>query len=165
MQKPVRKECRGQANHANSTAEKVAVNSEEEITNEINVHKNSRPETVEELTVNNCDIYRENNNRNYGAIYGHNGDPLEDQILEIDRELNSVEITKRIERGEVELDKETHVDSPNDDLPNKIPEILEKGLEADAGHVVSLSSLIDELRKQNKPNTQGRASSREGEEG
>lgn len=53
MQKLVRKECRGQANHANSTAEKVAVNSEEEITNEINVHKNSRPETVEELIENN----------------------------------------------------------------------------------------------------------------
>ena len=165
MQKPMRKECRGRAKHANSTAERVAVNSEEEITEEINVHENSKPETVEVLTENNCDIYGENNSGNYGVIYGHNGDPLEDQILEIDRELNSAEITKRIERGEAALNKETDVDSPNAESPNKIPEILEKGLEADASHVAALNPLTNEPRKKNKPDTQVRASSREGEEG
>ena len=86
MQKPVGKECRGRTKHANSAAERVAVNSEGEITEEINVHENSRLETVEVLKENNCDIYGENNSGNYGVIYGHNGDLLEDQILEIDRE-------------------------------------------------------------------------------
>ena len=147
MQKPMRKECRGRAKHANSTAERVAVNSEEEITEEINVHENSKPETVEVLTENNCDIYGENNSGNYGVIYGHNGDPLEDQILEIDRELNSVEITEEIERGEAASNKETHVDNPNADSSNKIQGLLEKGLEAGAGHVAALNSLTDELKK------------------
>nr|POF15765.1 putative ribonuclease h protein [Quercus suber] len=164
MQKPVRKECRGQAKHANSAAERVAVNSEEEITEEINVQENSRPETEEVLTQNNCDIYGENNSGNYGVIYGHKGDPLEDQILEIDRELNSVEIIESIEREEAALNKEKHVDSPNTDSTIKIPEILEKGLEADAGHVAALNPLTDEPRKK-KPDTQARVSSREGEVG
>ena len=169
IQKSVRKECRGQANHANSTVEKVAVNSEEEIMEEINVHEKSKLEMVEKSNSGN---YGENNSGNYGVIYGHNGDPLEDQILEIDRELNSVEITKRIERGEASLNKEVHVDSPNADSPNKIPEILETSLEASVGHVASLSSLTDEPKtkktkknKKNKPDTQGRASSHEGKEG
>lgn len=47
IQKPVRKECRGQANHANSAVEKVAVNLEEEITEEINAPENPIPKTVE----------------------------------------------------------------------------------------------------------------------
>ena len=165
MQKPVGKEGRERTKLANSAAERVAVNSAEEITEEINVHENSRPETVEVLKENNCDIYGENNSGNYGVIYGHNGDLLEDQILEIDRELNSVEITEEIERGEAASNKETHVDNPNADSSNKIQGLLEKGLEACAGHVAALNSLTDELKKKNKPDTQGMVSSRVGEEG
>ena len=57
------------------------------------------------------------------------------------------------------------MDSPNVDTSNKAPEILETGLEAGAGHMASLSSLTDDPSKVSKPDSQGRASSREGKEG
>ena len=74
----MRKECRGQDNHANSTAEKVAVNSKEEIMEVINAPENSILETVEVLTESNSGNNGENNSGNYGVLYGHNGDPFED---------------------------------------------------------------------------------------
>ena len=57
------------------------------------------------------------------------------------------------------------MDNPNVDSPNKVPEILETGLEAGAEHVASLSSLTVEPSKKSKLDTQGRASSHEGKEG
>nr|POF19805.1 hypothetical protein CFP56_24801 [Quercus suber] len=99
------KEYKVQDNHANIAVKKVAVNSEEEITEVINALENSILEMVEVLTDSNSGNNGENNSRNYGDIYGNNGDTFEDQILEIDRELNSVDISERIERDEAANNK------------------------------------------------------------
>ncbi|KAK9994313.1 hypothetical protein SO802_024016 [Lithocarpus litseifolius] len=56
IQKPVRKEGKGQANHANLAVEKIAVNSEEENTEEINALENSVPETIDR-ELNSVEIY------------------------------------------------------------------------------------------------------------
>nr|POE57659.1 hypothetical protein CFP56_38440 [Quercus suber] len=176
VQKPVRKECRNQANQTSPTVEEEAINSEAEITEPINAPEFSMSETVEGLTESNSGNNGENNCENNGEFNGNNGIPLEDQILEIDSELNGFEISENTERGEAAKNKEVHVENPNIDALNKLPVSLEsgldasvghveKGMEAGAGHEEIVNSKNAEPNREREPEVQGGVSSREGKEG
>ncbi|KAL0005887.1 hypothetical protein SO802_013448 [Lithocarpus litseifolius] len=172
IQKPTREEHWNQADQTNTAQEEEALNSDTIITEPLNTPEFSMVEMAEGLIGSNRGNNGENKCENYGDLYGNNGIPLEDQILEIDSVLNGVEITETMDISGAAKNKEVHVESSNNAALRNIPANLvsglevnanhvEKGLETGADHVELLHSKFAEPNRGGEPDVHGGVSSRE----
>lgn len=104
--------------------EKETAYPEEEISEIINAPNISIPKKAEVLNA--------VNNRNNGFIRGNKGDPFEDQINEIDKELNCFDISENNARGAAANNNQVHMENADLYSSIKVPAKIKHGKEASA---------------------------------
>ena len=134
-EKEAQARCEAREAGAQSTEElaKETANPEEEISETINAPNISIPKKD--------DVLNAVNNRNNGCIRGNKGDPFEDQLKEIDRELNCFDISENNAEGAAANKNQIHMEIVDLSSCTSVPANIERGKEASASHMDVLNSM------------------------
>ena len=93
-------------------------------------------------------------NGNNGSIRGNKGDPFEDQLKEIDRELNCVDISENHAEGAAANKNQMHVEIVDLNSRTLVPANIERRKEAGADHVDVLNSFPSDQNLVKKTDSQ-----------
>ena len=105
------------------------------------------------------------NNGNNGFIRGNKGDPFEDQLKEIDRELNCFDSSENNTRGAAANNNQVHVKIVDLNSSIKVSAKIKHGKEVGASHVDDLNFMPFDQKVAAKTDSQEGKAGSEGNEG
>ena len=158
-EKEAQARCEAKEAGAQSTEElaKETANPEEEISETINAPNISVPKKD--------DVLNAVNNGNNGCIRGNKGDPFEDQLKEIDRELNCFDIFENNAEGAAANKNQIHVEIVDLISCTSVLAKIERGKEAGASHMDVSNSMPSNQKLIAKTDSQERKAGSVGNEG